>query len=794
MSRKKKKSSKNSRRSRAKAAVTHTSKEKALADPKQLESLTQQAWDAGNFSRAREGYKRLHRLDPEKFEAQLIETSLLLANELEEKGLFLECGNILKDLPQFNKIPTANRANLIQLEQKCQLASPSRSKRLTAAATIIGAETEYDPDARSRAADVLVLEKDQLASDVNAAISALCSKNWIHLDLVLKKIIRQSPFREWRAFLAGCAAFHRGDKTLARKCFARLSEPSLPNRKANAYRAMLGDLDPRKDTEAQIELGFFLGHKDIFRHLLEADRQWKKNDLHFAHKSLSRINGFPGFKADFMGNLTRNFLNGRHGFSPNDQYQLTESSIHFYAANQKPGALAFFMAAPFLSSFGDGDDDYPQMLDIIAQQWKVYQKGFISFFGNSARFRSMCQLIQAKQSIASAGAGPSFFDIRPPDFSTGISLLKKAITSDPEFEEPHFFLLELYESAKNHSKRNKLLDVMSGRFPNSSKILRIAGRRCIERSSFKKAITFFERVEKLDPLDHSNQQDLYEANLKFAITHIANNKPHLLRPVLESLACYSQSTAGPVFYWDEFRIAFSDMAWKLTATEKDLEPPNLPAGDGKLRVSPHLYSFYSKLSWDYIYHSSSNKGKILPLADLIKTTKKDAVFFDATKMVQLLLQPNDLDLSKTTLDWASRYILLAIQNMDKKDLAEARRLGYTIAGKAPFLTPFAIPLAKKTKKLAPSDLFFQVYSAVVKKEFTPELDQAIKNFENQRTTDELLTALIKIYQNLRHEINPASGCGDDSCPHCSANKDDHFDFSFPGPSPREPNRQGFDFS
>lgn len=133
-------------------------------------------------------------------------------------------------------------------------------------------------------------------------------------------------------------------------------------------------------------------------------------------------------------------------------------------------------------------------------------------FGPNARARS---IVQQRIGQLFAHASNDFFSGYSENASRqeAIAHFKQAIEEDPANLDATLALLDLYETERDYSSRNRLLDDATKAFPENKDILRRAGCECKERKALVKALTFLRKANRLDPLDAQIKHEFIDGAL-----------------------------------------------------------------------------------------------------------------------------------------------------------------------------------------------------------------------------------------------------------------------------------------
>ena len=521
MSRRKKKST---RRTRAKATPKIEK-----SDPVSLLKQVQDLRKSGQTARAREGARRLYRIDP-KSHAELFFLLSVEAVQLElENNRFDQALIFIHEAPKFEWLGSETTARLWAITH---LFSPNEKQRVEGARRCLKID-DLEEKFTSRAADVLVLAKDPAAKEVTKAIRHLGKQEWDLLDVQLRKITRQSPFSHWRLFLSGFSAWYQGKTGDAEKLFSRLDEDSVPGKKARAILALMGKGNvSEKD---YVALGQFLGEPRIIGQLEKAEKAMAADRFHQAESTLSGIPGVPSFKPDFAGMVTHSFLKRIPRAAEADLETLSHRTLDkllLYEQNLLPSQTLFW-ATIFVRILGINipPGAFSELSEIGKKGWNKYQESFANFYPANKRFKAMCLVTLGKNIM---GCGDPFGN--PLDGFE--DCLRKAIKIDPDFEEAYLLLLDLLEREGDTKEVNRLLDEMSKRFPESANIIAKAARNCFNRQAYNKALRYFKKAEKTDPLDSEVRCGIFQSQLAVVFEKAIKGDTKAVKKLLVDLSNY----------------------------------------------------------------------------------------------------------------------------------------------------------------------------------------------------------------------------------------------------------------
>ena len=469
--------------------------------PDQLRDQTERQFAAGEFRQAVKGYQALYKLDPANYREPYIRIALSVI------GLALD----------FNKYQEASRwidalgeldAGLQVLEEpRLRLAYLQGDFAAGAALGRLWLESPDEPK-RARGADLVVLGKGEESAPVCRAIQCLCNQDWNGVREALAEIGRKSPFSHWRLFLKGCAAYYQNDRETAVACFTKLPPGTVPAKKARAYSFLMAGWKGAPEDGELAEGCLYLGKPGMEKPLADAQEYWQNGKFRPALQALGRIQGFPSFQADLPGQLAY-FVGVAHSVMLEDVYHSFKEALLAVAKTAKPSAKYFYYG--ILAKISPGETLAPES----KRYWKEYLGGRKAIHGENTRLDASCHHYRALKELRVNCC----MEHEEAAQANATRLLEQSMAIDPGIESVQLVLMELYQEIGDQSAANKLLDEMSARFPDSSKVLLEAGRACMQRKSYSKGLAYLLKAQEADPLDPEIQAEVRKGMFEKAIGH-----------------------------------------------------------------------------------------------------------------------------------------------------------------------------------------------------------------------------------------------------------------------------------
>lgn len=539
--RKNRKRSFGKKRAAPKQKPEHFSEEETLARAEKERA-------GGNLRRAREGYRRLFKQNPEKFGVGYAEVTTETANLLADQGKLESARQLISHLAEAglireSDVAQAHRLLTLRAGTSGKSDPGAEPEDPVAAAREILALASGDPEgqptvsgpALTRAADLMVLARAGEAAPVLEAIGHLCRRDWDALDAARRRLPRRSPFAHWMVFLRGCAAYCQSDFDEAGRCFDRLPRDSKPAEKAGVFRTLMGKT-PASDPKTIREAVTLFGDAPLSKALPEIDRLWNRRKFIDAWQTAKKLlPGFPVFEVSMRGQLARFFQLSDLHLPEGDAEWWAESVLHIMEDRRFKAATVeglIFSTVVIRCLQISGATDWDNGLENFV--WPILFRSWEKEFGAVLHPEASLHRQRALHCLGGLPPAPgSHYDRRL--LSQAINHYRKSIEADPAFEIAHRELVHLYEAARKKSERNRLLDRMSKQFPDSPGVLLDAGSGCIDRKSYSKALKYLERARELDPLNFEIGREHRRALREKAAWHYQKKEPSLGRATFETL-------------------------------------------------------------------------------------------------------------------------------------------------------------------------------------------------------------------------------------------------------------------
>lgn len=639
-------------------------KPKALKLPP--EAILQRAeaeLDAGHPRRAREGFRRLFKQDPERYREAYFEVIGLLIDECLAQKQFGEVRVLLDQLKELGveESQIANRRMLLAISTQDQEAMAGFSEELL---------DGCDPAQQITLADALVLAGDPSAAVILSAISHLCRGEWEAMRTVLKAVGRKSAFAHWRLFLRGCAGYYNGKQDEERACFGRLPLGSVPHRKAAAFGPLQGLWQDSSD-EVMRDACLLAGEPALAKCLPSAQQHWMRGKYLSAYKMIRRgVDDFPSIKVDASGQLTRFFQLVDTDMHPQEHEIWVESVFRGGIINSLRENVESYMVANILARCQYGNSDQT----LIRNSWERYLQIRSTLRGKNARFSAYTYLEMADaEDPEIRGSGGFFSNPSFKHYALVIQYLEESGKADPSFEEPYLRLLKLYRNHGRHKECNRLLDEMTKKFPESKTVLLQAGQACLDRKSPVKGLAYLERARALDPLDAEIQAQIRRGMRERAIAAFKKGSAvqrtkgrAIIGELLDSLPHHpplGESRNYVLIWWSTLEDVFSPENDSL-AQEKFTE--------GSRELPAHVAEFYRLVQFGIVFSSSGSGGWVKgcqPKARGAKTLEQALLIYQLWNDVSV----EDKRKALINMDaWIYRYIDASLRKLRRSDLPLAR--------------------------------------------------------------------------------------------------------------------------
>ena len=477
-----------------------------------LEALARQQLAARKFRKARDGLKLLCKKDRAKYLPLLIQANAGLVEEMLAKGHVSDAQQVVAYLKTIAPEDVIKRL-------EAQLAAKS-GDATQLAPIALGLLTEstaaLSPSERIRWADLLVTTfapvpaetpaERQIAGEVQAIHEGLkaiaagqneCARDWV------RPLARGSMFFHWTMWVKALAAFHIGEKEKAARYFSELPPDSVPGRAREPYLLALGtaEVGSRAWPEPVIDvIARLLGCANLGRLVARAQTAWQAGRYIESYRVLrDTLPDFPREGLDAPGVLSEFFFNAIFSLPEQGQFACEEFFINIEADNRAKNAVERMWIRRTICLL--------RALNFTADDLKLKWEGFLQdhhrLHGDNPRLASAGyawlgeKLGQAMSARRFRGHGDSRLRHAP----GAIDSLKKSIALNPANLGAHLTLAEVYKTQKLTSERNRLLDVMTARFPDRKEVLVLAGAGCLERKAYVKGLEYLQKARQLDRID-----------------------------------------------------------------------------------------------------------------------------------------------------------------------------------------------------------------------------------------------------------------------------------------------------
>ena len=507
------------------------------AEQRAREFLAAQKW-----RKARDELKPLVKADRDRFLPLLVQANIGLAREMMSKGQVSEAQQVLSYLAT---IAPAEQLRSVELELAGQSGAGGQSLSRLAAA-LSDTATPLAEAERVRLADLLVLAFEPLSEGdpalvaevkaVQDALLALSQSRWEAVTELLRAIPRRSALSHWAAFIKGLAAFYARDGEKAARCFESLPPDSVPARASRSWLlltepatgAPAGALPAEPMLEGTCLLA---GTPGLGRPLLRAETLWKQRSHTESYRMLrDAVPAFPTPGLGPLGGLADFFFHAPYGMSEDQR----EDYLVFFGdllirGRLKSGAEDMFIRRMFALL-----DAAIMPAEDLRIDWEIFLRNREILKGKNPRFASLAygwlgeQL--AMQRVQRASFEHRQAELRDP--SGALAVLQRSIELDPNNLQAHLALCGVHEALQQPSERNRLLDVMTTRFPDEKAVLLRAAEGCVERKAFVKGLQYLDRARQLDPLDPKLPVLTVNAHQQMARQHFQQRRPEKARQAL----------------------------------------------------------------------------------------------------------------------------------------------------------------------------------------------------------------------------------------------------------------------
>jgi len=701
--------------------VPHSRPVLGVPTPDGLEAQARKDLAAGRWRQARDAFKQLCKRDPATFQPLVIESNLGLARAMLGKRQISEARQVLAYLETF--APPEAVAGLEAEIGACADTLPTPPVDSVA----LLAEGSRPPTERRRYADELVADfgragidagtpaRAQVAADllaIHQGLEAACLGDHERALELVRPLKRDSAFAHWRLFVRAVVAFQRNDAEKAAQYFEELPVDSAPGRARAAWLLALGKPAGASAVVAEIVVeaaASLSGHPGWGRVLARADALWRAGKHEASYRVLRDWKtSFPSEGIDLAGVLSDFYFNSVFVLPETDRmaYEDHLQEITEGGRGKRPTELMLARRTLCLLMMGSSDDFPPTEL---RPMWEAFLRDHERAHGANPRRASLawCRLGEV---LARTRPKPLFGRGAPAfsDTPGAIVALEKSIALDPANASAHLLLAPVYKAARRVRDRNRLLDVMTVRFPNDKDVLLAAAAGCIDRKALVKAVEYFERALALDRLDPATPNYLVEACVRLARQHYEKRHPREGRAILDR--------AGELAV--EAPDNFVRGRWCVATRRGVLEQIYGDAANGAelldqartISPSAAAFAFFARLAW-----SAYGRDKAAPAA--LKTEWERSAMecpsaAEATALVQLLVYwasaPNMRIGAEES--WLRRYLKRAAKNPFTRD--EAALLLEHLR-KLPNLEREALVFASAALKRDRADPLFRLYKELL---------------------------------------------------------------------------------
>jgi tetratricopeptide (TPR) repeat protein len=493
------------------------------ASPEQLEQKAREALAGENHRQARSLYRKLVKLDRDRFLPGLVEASTGLCRALAEQGKISEARKVLDDLAALDAsaVPPDLRVTIGLKRSDWEKAATGAVQTLRETGPVTGVE---NPEP----ADALVLRfappgedpglPEEIEADrarVQEALERISEEAYPEALEALRPVGLRSPFSHWKWFAKGLCAFHRGEDEAALKAFSRLPGDSVPARAAAPYRLLLEGTEAAaarfRDRDLLAEACRIAGRDDLAGVLPRAEYLWRAGRIRDAYLFLRKhLAGFPSEAPGIQRSLTDLFFKGLFSLDerPAERF-LTFLEESLVDGNRRPPLEVALAARAAALYWEENAPPEPGTFREISTLWETFLAARERVRGRSPRVEAAVWAHLGDyfseevpdSPFAALFTGRSEGQSEPLDEERAEESYRKSLELDPDNRDTHFALLRLYEAVGDGRGVNRTLDEIIKRFPDDKEALHRAGARCMDRKAFVKGIKYLERALDLDPLD-----------------------------------------------------------------------------------------------------------------------------------------------------------------------------------------------------------------------------------------------------------------------------------------------------
>lgn len=488
----------------------------AAAEQRIRAALAQQKW-----RQARNDLKSLVKTDPARFLPLLIEANLGLAHQMLADGQIAQARQVREYLAT---IASAEQVRTIDAQLAARSGGSGGAEPAVGALAALADPVAPLPEAqRIQHADRIVLAFEPVtaaepaharfadeARAIHDALQAVSDRAWALASETLRRVPHRSPFSHWAAFVKGIVAFHAGESDRATRLLQGLPADSVPSKAARAYLCLLAEASaptvgntPATFTPPSEPLLAAVcrlrNAGNVSGVLLRADRLWRDGKHVESYRAVrDGVPHFPSAGLDWQGVLSEFYFKAPHGMPPDDWMAFLRFFCDAIERNRWKTPAEAMLALRMICLMGQG----VAPADELRSEWLAFLRQHQAIRGENSRFASRAYAWLGEQ-LAATPRADGFFSGRPQlrDAKGAVEMLQRSIELDPTNLTAHLALCQVHGALNQRSERNRLLDLMTARFPDDKQVLVRAAEGCIERKAFGKALDYLTRARQLDQLD-----------------------------------------------------------------------------------------------------------------------------------------------------------------------------------------------------------------------------------------------------------------------------------------------------
>jgi len=604
-----------------------------------------------------------------------------------------------------------------------------------------------DERLRLRGADALVLAGAPEAEPVCRAIRHLCRSEWSEMRDALQGVGRKSAFAHWRLFLRGCAAYYQNDAPLAASCFSKLPAGTIPARKAAAFGGWRGK-DAGSFPESMLkERCHLIGESEMADALVKSQHFWTKGMYAKAYQAMKHSGArFPDLKVSLAGQVSHFFQHADVSLNRTERGRWLEFAASAMSKRSFNTEADNYVLANTLIHGGDYECD---------AIWEIYRRGREATRGKNARFVALCYVIRATSDLILECECEECVQF---GHECAIFKLEAAIQADPGYEPAYLKLLDSYRVLRKKSERNKLLDKMSTRFPESKTSLLAAGRACLDRKAHAKGLAYLEKAREAAPLDGEVRAEIRRGLVAKAVGHYAKGTPPQFEKARESFELLLKETPRNPDFGETEEIVY--LRWSVLeelaveGKESQKDDKRLLAKGIDSHVAEFVLAFYRE------HHAPQLHGKRAKSIPMVEP-RGEKTLAQALQMLRFLLNGMKSERGKGIreewLDFLEDYIDDALPELTKKDRGIAVEMYRLLQETHHFWTRYPADLIDQWRELDKDDPLFTVWfwQDIDEEPTQEEIDKTRKEAEKRgdRMALTALDAYLKVLRENNAEIS-----------------------------------------